>query len=296
MTTHAKTATNDEAGSKQWLQRMRRRLRVWYRANARDLPWRQTRDPYAIWISEIMLQQTQVTTVERYFPRFLHEFPDVQTLASAEEVAVLRQWEGLGYYRRARQLHAAAKKIVADHNGVFPDDFDSVRQLPGIGRYTAGAILSIAFDAAHPILEANTIRLFSRLWAHRGNTHDRTGQTVLWNAASLLLTKRGSGELNQALMELGSMICTPRNPKCAMCPLASLCPTCKMGLQNRIPAVRQKTPVEELCEAAVVVERKGVVLLRQCGDDERWAGLWDFPRFRIVAYRVDCPSKEKSRS
>jgi len=228
-----------------------------------------------------MLQQTQVATVERYFPRFLVEFPDIQTLATAEESDVLRQWEGLGYYRRARQMHAAAKTIVREHGGEFPRNFESVRQLPGIGRYTSGAILSIAFDAAHPILEANTIRLFSRLWAYRGNTHDRTGQTVLWNAASLLLTKRGSGELNQALMELGSMICTPRNPKCAMCPLASLCQTCKMSLQNRIPAVRQKKPVEELCEAAVVVERKGLVLLRKCGDDERWAGLWDFPRFRL---------------
>ena len=206
-------------------------------------------------------------------------------LAAASESDVLRQWEGLGYYRRARQMHAAARQIVSDHRGQFPCEFDAVRQLPGIGRYTAGAILSIAFDAAHPILEANTIRLLSRLWAYRGNTHDRKGQMLLWNAAASLLSARGNGELNQALMELGSLICTPRNPKCKACPLESLCPTRKSGLQNRIPAPRRKTPVEDLCEAAVVVQRNGRVLLRQCGDDERWAGLWDFPRFRLSCKR-----------
>jgi A/G-specific adenine glycosylase len=142
--------------------------------------------------------------------------------------------------------------------------------------------LSIAFDAAQPILEANTIRLLSRLWAYRGNTHDRTGQMLLWNAAASLLSARGNGELNQATMELGSLVCTPRNPKCEACPLESLCPTCKSGWQNRIPAPRRKTPVEDLCEAAVVVQRNGRVLLRQCRDDERWAGLWDFPRFRLL--------------
>ena len=268
-------------GQPAWLRNVRRRLRAWYRSNARDLPWRKTRDPYAIWISEIMLQQTQVATVQRYFPRFLAEFPDALTLAAARESNVLRQWEGLGYYRRARQMHAAAKRIVSDHNGRFPCDFETLRQLPGIGRYTAGAILSIAFDAAQPILEANTIRLLSRLWAFRGNTHDRSGQTVLWNAAASLLSSRGNGELNQVLMELGSLICTLRKPKCESCPLALHCPTRKLGVQDRIPARRRKTPVEDLCEAAVVAQRNGSVLLRQCEAKERWAGLWDFPRFRI---------------
>jgi A/G-specific adenine glycosylase len=283
-----------KAPSSVWLRSVRRRLRAWYRANARDLAWRKTRDPYAIWISEIMLQQTQVATVERYFPRFLDEFPNVKALARAQESDVLRQWEGLGYYRRARQMHAAANKIVAEHNGNFPCEIDLVRQLPGIGRYTAGAILSIAFDAAHPILEANTIRLLSRLWAYRGNTHDRTGQTVLWTAAASLLSSRGNGELNQSLMELGSLICTPRNPQCKACPLESLCPTHKLGLQARIPALRRKMAAEKLCEAAVVVERKGVVLLRRCGDDERWAGLWDFPRFRLLLKETSARRKQKT--
>jgi A/G-specific adenine glycosylase len=282
MTSRSSAKTQRQLHSAEWFRNVRRCLKAWFRTNARDLPWRRTHDPYAIWISEIMLQQTQVTTVERYFPRFLAEFPSVAALAAASESDVLRQWEGLGYYRRARQMHAAARQIVSDHRGQFPVEFDAVRQLPGIGRYTAGAILSIAFDAAHPILEANTIRLLSRLWAYRGNTHDRKGQMLLWNAATSLLSARGNGELNQALMELGSLICTPRNPKCDACPLESLCPTRKLGLQDRIPAPRRKTPVENLCEAAVIVRRNGFVLLRQCGDDERWAGLWDFPRFRLT--------------
>ena len=199
MTSRSSAKTQRQLHSAEWFRHVRRCLRAWFRSNARDLPWRRTRDPYAIWISEIMLQQTQVATVERYFPRFLAEFPDVVALAAASESDVLRQWEGLGYYRRARQMHAAARQIVSDHRGQFPCEFDAVRQLPGIGRYTAGAILSIAFDAAHPILEANTIRLLSRLWAYRGNTHDRTGQMLLWNAATSLLSTRGNGELNQAL-------------------------------------------------------------------------------------------------
>ncbi len=151
-----------------WLDRFRRRLRGWYRKHARDLAWRRHGDPYPIWVSEIMLQQTQVATVGGYFERFLEAFPTVEALAAAEEHEVLRLWEGLGYYRRARQLHQAAKIVVAEHGGRFPRDAEAVRRLPGIGRYTAGAILSIAFDAREPILEANTTRLFARLLAYRG--------------------------------------------------------------------------------------------------------------------------------
>lgn len=267
-----------------WRQNVRRRLLAWYRRNARDLPWRQTRDPYAIWLSEIMLQQTQVVTVERYFPRFLAAFPSIAALAGATENQVLRHWEGLGYYRRARQMHAAAKIIVAQHRSQFPQDIEAVRQLPGIGRYTAGAILSIAFDARHPILEANTIRLLSRLIAFHGNTASAEGQNLLWEAAESLLSQRGHGELNQALMELGSLICAPRNPKCEVCPLNLLCPTRQLGLQEQIPASRRRPVTEDVHEAAVVVVHRGKVLLRQCGDGERWAGLWDFPRFALNGF------------
>ncbi len=264
-----------------WLRSVRRRLIAWYGRNARDLSWRKTQDAYAIWVSEIMLQQTQVATVERYFPRFLAAFPTIAALASAPEDRVLRLWEGLGYYRRARQLHAAAKKIVDEHGGVFPRDVDAVRALPGIGRYTAGAILSIAFDRRLPILEANTIRLLSRLLAYRGDPTSSSGQQLLWKLAEDLLPKSGCGEFNQALMELGSLVCTPRQPKCEECPLQLLCPTRRGSWQDVIPAAKRQPVMEDIHEVAVVVVHRGKVLLRKCSDGERWAGLWDFPRFAI---------------
>src|SRR5205823_5405848 len=178
---------------------------------ARDLPWRRTRDLYAIWISEIMLQQTQVATVIPYFERFFTRFPDVAALAAADEHDVLQLWEGLGYYRRARQLHAAAKQIMAEHRGQFPISYDDVRLLPGIGRYTAGAILSIGLDQRLPILEANSVRVLSRLTAYRGDVNSVAGRQKLWEVAESILPQRDCGTFNQAVMELGSEICTPRS-------------------------------------------------------------------------------------
>jgi A/G-specific adenine glycosylase len=260
---------------------LRRRLVNWFHRHARDLPWRKTRDPYAIWVSEIMLQQTQVATVLPYYERFLARFPSVCVLAAADEHDLLRLWEGLGYYRRARQMHAAARKIVADHGGIFPRDLHSIRALPGIGRYTAGAIASFAFDSREPILEANTIRLFSRLLAYRGDTASAAGQKLLWRAAETILPRRGSGAINQALMELGSQVCTTRRPACDLCPLAYVCQTRRDGLQGSIPSPRAKPRIEQVREAAVVVRRGGKLLLLRRGETKRWAGLWDFPRFEI---------------
>lgn len=191
-----------------------RRLLAWFRRSARTLPWRGTRDPYRIWVSEIMLQQTQVVTVVAYYQRFLARFGDVYSLAAAPEVEVLRHWEGLGYYRRARQMHQAAQLVVERHDGQLPRDSHSLRALPGIGRYTAGAILSIAHDAGEPILEANTIRLLSRLAAYREDPTRGAGQKFLWSLAEQLLPRRQAGLFNQALMELGATICTPRAPRC----------------------------------------------------------------------------------
>ena len=258
-----------------------RRLLAWFKNNARDLPWRGTRDPYRIWVSEIMLQQTQVATVVAYYKRFLARFPTVAALAAADEQEVLRLWEGLGYYRRARQLHRAARVIALEHRGVFPREFAAVRALPGIGRYTAGAILSIAHDERLPILEANTIRLLCRLSAYREDPLRREGQKHLWTLAEELLPKKGSGTFNQALMELGSQICTPAAPRCGACPVRSLCPTHKLRLHDAIPLPARKTKYESLREAAVIVWRGVRVLVRQCQPGERWAGLWDFPRFAV---------------
>jgi A/G-specific adenine glycosylase len=275
-----------------WKTQFRRRILSWFRANARDLPWRKTRDPYAVWVSEIMLQQTQVATVIGYFERFLAAFPAIADLAAADEHEVLRLWEGLGYYRRARQLYAAAAVIVAEHQGRFPREIDQIRSLPGIGRYTAGAIASIAWDAREPILEANTVRLFSRLLAYRGDAASSAGQQRLWAFAAAILPHKHVGLFNQALMELGSEICTPRNPACDRCPVRPLCPTCRGGWQAQIPAAARKPQYEDRHEAAVVVRRGHRVALRRCGPDERWAGLWDFPRFPLTARSGDALNRE----
>lgn len=275
-----------------WRRAARQRLLAWFERNARDLPWRRTRDPYHVWVSEIMLQQTQVATVVDYFNRFIAAFPTIAALAAADEQAVLRLWEGLGYYRRARGLHRAAVVVVDEHGGVFPREMAAVRRLPGIGRYTAGAILSIAFEDPHPILEANTIRLYSRLLAYRGATHSREGEQLLWRMAEALLPRRNAGQLNQALMELGATICLPREPRCEKCPLMSLCPTFAAGLQAEIPAAKPKPKIEQVREAAVVVRRGQTVLLMKRGEGERWAGMWDFPRFGVAAQTEEALDEE----
>ena len=262
-----------------WKRRFRQQLLAWFQRCARDLPWRQTRDPYPIWVSEVMLQQTQVSTVIDYYRRFLAAFPTIASLAEADEQRVLRLWEGLGYYRRARQLHQAAQCIVAEHAGQLPRDVSTLRSLPGVGRYTAGAIASLAWDAREPILEANTVRVFSRLLAYREDPTRSAGQTLLWQFSEALLPERRVGAFNQALMELGSGICTPRTPSCDECPVSRLCPTRAAGLQGAIPVAKAKTVYEAVHEAAVVVRRGPQILLLQRGANERWAGLWDFPRF-----------------
>jgi A/G-specific adenine glycosylase len=267
-----------------WQRTLRRRLLAWFARSARDLPWRRTRDPYRIWLSEVMLQQTQVATVRPYFDRFVRAMPTIEALAAADEQQVLRLWEGLGYYRRARQLHRAARAVVAEHGGRFPRDRQSVERLPGIGRYTAGAVLSIAFDAREPILEANTIRLWSRLLAYRGDPTSAVGSRILWAAAEAVLPRTGSGTLNQALMELGSALCTSRAPRCDACPAAMLCRARAAGLQSELPASKPKRPAEMRREAAVLVRRRGRVLLLQQPEGRRWGGLWDFPRFEIRAH------------
>jgi A/G-specific adenine glycosylase len=262
-----------------WRRDFRRRMLRWFMHHAQDLPWRRTRDPYAVWLSEIMLQQTQVATVIDYFNRFLKTFPDVRRLAAAREEDVLRLWEGLGYYRRARHLHQAAKILAAEHGGVFPQDAETLRRLPGIGRYTAGAILSIAFDRPEPILEGNTVRVFSRLLAYTGDMQAAAGQALLWSFAQAVLPRKRSGQFNQALMELGREVCKPRAPRCDLCPVFRLCRAAQRGIQEKIPRPKRKPVFEIVREAAVIVRRCGRVLLRKCNDHERWSGLWDFPRF-----------------
>ncbi len=229
-----------------------------------------------------MLQQTQVSKVIPYFERFLKLFPNVDTLAAASEQEVLRCWEGLGYYRRARQLHRAAGIICRDHGGILPDDPIALQALPGIGRYSAGAILSIAFEQRQPILEANTVRLLSRLFAVEEDIRLSSTQQRLWELAEELLPHKRIGDFNQALMELGGQVCFPRRPSCGECPLRQLCQARQQGLTDLLPFNPHKRNYESVHEAAViVVNSRGQVLVRHCGDDERWAGMWDFPRFAL---------------
>lgn len=257
----------------------RRALLRWYARNARDLPWRRTRDPYHIWISEIMLQQTTVVAVVPYFERFLERFPSLVELAAAEEDDVLRLWEGLGYYSRARNILKAARALAAEHGGEFPDEVGALLELPGIGRYTAGAIASFAFDRRAPIVEANTLRLYCRLLGYRGDPRTAAGQRVLWEFAESVLPHKAPGELNQALMELGATVCTPENPDCAHCPVRTYCVAATNGWQTEIPLAAKRPEITEVTEAAVAVQRAGKFLLMKRSPGERWAGLWDFVRF-----------------
>jgi A/G-specific adenine glycosylase len=261
----------------------RRNLLRWYAKNARPLPWRNVGNPYYGWVREIMLQQTTTQTVQGYFDRFIKAFPTIQALAETDLDVVNRHWEGLGYYRRCALLHKAAKEIVARFNGVFPQKIGDVLGLPGIGRYTAGAVLSIAFDRRLPILETNTMRLHARLLALRGDLLHGEANVRLWQFAEEILPRTGSGKLNQALMDLGSLVCTPKSPKCAECPVAVFCESAKQRLQSEIPSPKTKEPKEYRTETALLVRKRGKTLLIRYPEGVRWAGLWDFPRAEMVA-------------
>jgi A/G-specific adenine glycosylase len=259
-----------------------RRLLKWFAAHRRDLPWRRDRDPYRIWISEVMLQQTQVATVVPYFERFLRRFPTVADLAAADEQDVLRLWEGLGYYRRARDLHKSAKLLAAEHAAALPDDPAVVRRLPGFGRYTCNAVLSQAFDRRLPILEANSQRVLSRLFGRRDDPRAGAARRWLWQAAERVLPKKRAGEFNQALMELGALVCTPAAPRCGECPLASVCEAKRLGLQGQIPARTPPPTTVAVREVAVVVRRGEKVLLAQRPEEAtRWANMWEFPHVEL---------------
>lgn len=261
------------------LARFRRALLAWYVRSARPLPWRNTADPYRIWISEIMLQQTTVVAVVPYFERFLQRFPSLEALAAAPEQDVLRLWEGLGYYSRARNIHKAARTIVRELQGRFPDDVAALIELPGIGRYTAGAIASFAFDRPAPIVEANTLRLYCRLLGFRGDPRAAAGQELLWDFAGRIVPRKRPGEFNQALMELGATLCTPDKPDCSRCPVRDHCAACANGWQNEIPAPVPRAAPTAVTEIAVAVRRGGRYLLLKRPPGQRWAGLWDFVRF-----------------
>jgi len=257
---------------------VRRRLRAWYRRNARDLPWRRRPiDPYAIWLAEIMLQQTQVATAIPYYQAFLECYPTVADLARARRDDVLRMWAGLGYYRRAHQLHDAAITVAGKFKGEFPATVQRLMELPGIGRYTAGAIASIAFGARAPILDGNVKRVLARLTASRSAPDDPRELRRLWALADELLPARNPGDFNQALMELGALVCTPRLPQCARCPLEAQCAARQLGIAAQIPARRKRPAVLPVGLICLVVRSAGRVLATRRDSAGLWAGACGLP-------------------
>jgi len=275
------------------LAEFRRQLLGWFRQFQRDLPWRRTKDPYRIWLSEIMLQQTRVAAAIPYYERFLLRFPDIHSLAEAPPDEVLRLWSGLGYYSRARNLQQAAQQIAATHAGVFPSTYADTLALPGIGAYTVAAVLSIAFGAKHAVLDGNVARVIARIGAIRGDLREGRRWQSLQIFADNLLDEKAPGDWNQAMMELGATLCTPRSPECLHCPVSQFCEARKLGTQERIPEKRKKrASVEITLAAAVLVDAQGQTLLlsppgksntKTAADDvaRLVSQMWHFPTISV---------------
>ena len=256
-------------------------LLKWYDKNKRSLPWRDHPDAYAVWISEIMLQQTRVETVIPYFERWMRLFPTVHALADASEQDILNTWEGLGYYSRARNLHKAARIIVREHGGELPRETHLLIKLPGIGRYTAGAISSIAFGLDEPALDGNLKRVYARLHDLTEVVDSSQGEKILWEIARKNLPKGQAGDFNQALMDLGAMVCTPKNPRCSLCPLRTSCKACKNGTKNVRPVRSVKKAVPHYVHATGVIIEDGRVLLAQRPSKGLLGSMWEFPNGRV---------------
>ncbi len=272
-------------------------LLSWFAHNARDLPWRRAHDPYAIWVSEIMLQQTQVNTVLGYWERWLTALPSITDLAQAKSETIHKLWEGLGYYTRVRNLQAAAREILANHGGKFPHEYDAILELPGIGRYTAGAIASIAFNEPRAILDGNVIRVLTRVFGIAENPRDKAVNTRLWTLAQALVdsaakspqstARLACSALNQSLMELGALICTPRQPKCGECPINRHCAARRTGRTESIPNLGKRAPATSRHFAAFIIERRGRFLVRQRPAGVVNAHLWEFPNIEVDGNNFD---------
>lgn len=268
----------------------------WFATNARDLPWRRTHDPYAIWVSEIMLQQTQVKTVIPFWNRWMKELPTIEAAGKAPSAKIHKLWEGLGYYTRVRNLQKAAQVVVEKHGGKFPENFDEVLALPGIGRYTAGAICSIAFNQPTPLLDGNVIRVFTRIFGIAENPKEKTTNAKLWQLAEGLVlnsklkiknSKHNCSHLNQSLMELGALICTPRNPQCLSCPVKKLCVAFKENRTEELPNLGKRAAATDRHFIAFAIEHKGEFLVRQRPAGIVNAHLWEFPNIEVADAKAE---------
>lgn len=275
------------------IEELRRSLLTWYRENGRNLPWRNYRDPYPIWVAEIMLQQTQVKTVIPYYERWLAQFPTVEKLAAADLQQVLKAWQGLGYYARARNLHRASEAIVRHHGGVFPNQLEDVLALPGIGRTTAGGILSAAFNQPVSILDGNVKRILARLIALQVPPAKATKQ--LWLLSDTLLDPEQPRDFNQALMDLGATLCTPQNPACNRCPWIDRCQAYNLGIQSDLPMREPNSPLpHKLIGVAVIWNDQGNILIDRRPQKGLLGGLWEFPGGKIEPGETveDCIKRE----
>ncbi len=257
------------------------KLLTWYDQNARELPWRSFPSPYRVWVSEIMLQQTRVDTVLPYFERFVARFADIQSLAEADQAEVFRLWEGLGYYSRARNLHKAAKVLMNEHNGEFPSTIKELESLPGVGRYTAAAIASIAFNQPVAAVDGNIKRIYARLLNYQGIYGSTAFEKTITHFAQEILPPDRPGDFTQALMDLGSAICTPRQPNCPECPLQSDCLAAQNGTQNDLPLRPKKTPIPHYDVCVAIIEESGKILLNKRPEKGLLAGLWEYPGGKV---------------
>lgn len=258
-----------------------RKLLTWYGRHKRDLPWRRTRDPYRIWLSEILLQQTRVEAVIPYYERFLARFPNVTALADAPLDDVLKTWEGAGYYARARNLHRAAQVVAYERGGKFPRTVEGLLELPGIGRYTAGAIASIAFGVDTPVVDGNVVRVLCRYYGIRADPRTSATRERLWELAEGLVPAGEARDFNQALMELGATICLPKNPRCLLCPVQADCVARQEGLQNVLPMKAERKELPHKVIAAGIIWKRGTLLIQQRPSDGLLGGLWEFPGGKV---------------
>jgi A/G-specific adenine glycosylase len=267
------------------LPKFQEKLLRWFRAHRRELPWRASRDPYRAWVAEVMLQQTRIAAVLPYYRKFLKRFPSVRALARAQQEDVLKLWAGLGYYSRARNLHRAAKEIVTRHHGKFPRDYEAALELPGVGRYTAAAVLSIAYDTPLAVLDGNVARVLARLGAMPGDLRAPGRWKALGKFSERLLAVNAPGDWNQALMELGEVVCTPMSPRCGECPVARWCRARARGFQDEIPAPRKKrAAVQMKIAAAILRDGRGRTLIAKdpgAHDGVLFSRMWQFPAVKV---------------
>ena len=260
-----------------WVKEIQCCLKAWYQKSYRKMPWRTTRDPYKIWVSEIMLQQTQVKTVTGYYLKFIERFPDIRVLANAEPAHVMKAWEGMGYYARARNLHTAAQQIQDRFDGEIPDNFEALNSLPGIGRTTAGAILSIAFHKRFPILDGNVIRVLTRVFKIEGDVTQTETKKRLWSLSENILPRKNVNIYNQALMELGATVCLPRHPLCPLCPVGNYCLAREESIQEELPVKPPRKKIPHYDVTAGIIWKNGQFLITLRPQNGLLGGLWEFP-------------------